>query len=131
MYSILFFFWANNVVFYSITLMKSNMPKFGLEFAWKNITKKTTIKLVLDTPFRVSGVFSPKFLGFAKQNNFTHTEGRVSSSSSMVGVRRGGDVVRVVVAGDSGTGKTSLVHGAPRFLHCDGVPIKIIDTSSR
>ncbi|AES96214.1 mitochondrial Rho GTPase 1 [Medicago truncatula] len=49
----------------------------------------------------------------------------------MVGVRRGGDVVHVVVAGDSGTGKTSLVHGAPRFLHCDGVPIKIIDTSSR
>jgi len=63
--------------------------------------------------------------------HLTHFDYRASSSSSMFGVRRGGDVVRVVVAGDTGTGKTCLVQAAPLFPHCDGVPITIIDTSSR
>jgi len=49
----------------------------------------------------------------------------------MLGVRRGGDVVRVVVAGDTGTGKTCLVQAAPLFPHCDNVPVTIMDTSSR
>ncbi|XP_058774841.1 mitochondrial Rho GTPase 1-like [Vicia villosa] len=54
---------------------------------------------------------------------------------------RGYAVVRIVVAGDRQTGKSSLIHAAgykfpnkatpvlPPF--CDGVPVQIIDTSSR
>ncbi|PNX82898.1 mitochondrial rho GTPase 1-like protein [Trifolium pratense] len=53
---------------------------------------------------------------------------RLSFSSQHVN-RRNGAEVRVVIAGDSQTGKSCLFFRAPTFPHCDGLWVRLIDTS--
>ncbi|XP_045812650.1 mitochondrial Rho GTPase 1-like isoform X2 [Trifolium pratense] len=68
----------------------------------------------------------------------------VKASSSKSIQRRRPPIVRIVVAGDSQTGKSSLIHVAAGYKagtrvfknpvlppYCDAIPIKLIDTSSR